>query len=132
MDLMAFFDEKIAEFQEAKNQYVTNLEARYQQGYVDGKASVVLPDPNSGELLFTQADMDQVAATAKAEKDNEYAPQIAALNERISALESQPTVDADKVAADAIAAFKAELKAKYAEQQVAESQGETGFATLLD
>lgn len=86
IDLSAYFDDQIAELQEAKAQYEANLTAKYAEGYADGKASVVLPTPGTGELLFTQDDMGKLAATAKAEKDAEYQPQLVALNQRVDEL----------------------------------------------
>lgn len=98
----------------------------YDEGYLAGKASVVLPDPASGELLFTQADMDRLAETAKAEKDAQYLPQIDALNVKVAELEGRALT-----AEQALVDFKLMLKAKYEEAQSQEAGLEKMFGDLL-
>lgn len=111
-------------------------QAAYDQGYQDGKASVVLPVEGTGDKLFTQEDMNKLAETAKQEvRDLEMTPAIESLNAQITELSTRVGNLENELAQagpNAVANFKAELKAKYAEQQVAETQGETGFQALLD
>ena len=106
-------------------------ESEYTRGFTAGVDS-------DGEKIYTQADMD----AAKAESDAKLEElRVAVEAERVSFQEqinalSQQLSDLDasipgKIA-DAVAEFKAVLKAEYANQQVAESEGETGFGSLLD
>ena len=111
IDLTAYFDDQIAKLQEAKAQYLANLEAKYSEGYADGKASIILPSEGTGEKLFTQEDMNKLAETAKAEKDAEYQPQINSLNEKVAALEAV-VAGIDAKVADAVNAAKKEIAAK--------------------
>lgn len=150
---IAVLSEQVAKIQEVKTQLEGELAAAkaagvtegdavgYERGYAEGKASVVLPSTGTGELLFTQEDMDRVSQTAKDEKTAELQPQIDDLKLQLAAAveetaKIQLSLDEVKAAQagavdGALAAFKAELKAKYDEQQVAETAGETGFAGLL-
>lgn len=104
--------------------------AEYLRGFNDGVAS-------DSEKIYTQAEMDQVKADADAALEAlrlEVEADRASFQEQISSLNQQlADLDASipgKVA-DAVAAFKSELKAKYDEMQVVETEAETGFGSLL-
>lgn len=89
---------------QAQTSLSDELDAKYKEGYdkgfADGKASVVLPDPNNPDKLYTQADMDRVAAQAKA--DQVAADQAAA---------DKAAADL-KAAQDALAALQQDVGAK--------------------
>lgn len=93
----------------------------YDKGFADGVASV----PPAGEDVtpFSQADLDAAVAAA-----------VGPLNEQIAAMQVELDglkASVEQIKADAVAAFKAELLAKYEEMQVVESQLETGFGEML-
>lgn len=52
------------------------MEAELQAKFQEGKDSVILPEPGTGELLFTQDDMDALALQAKKEVTDVLQPQI--------------------------------------------------------
>ena len=90
----------------------------YDEGFAAGVASVPVNDK-----VYSQAEVDAKIAEA-----------VQALNEKVLMLEDQVKMlqeGQDKAVAEALAAFKADLKAKYEEQQVAETASETGFAEFL-
>lgn len=97
------------------------LEAREEKGYEDGLAKA-----------------GQAGGTDKIYSDAEMNEFLAPLKEKIAALEAEKQAAADALPGlleaakvESVAAFKLELKAKYEEQQEAETTGETGFAALL-
>lgn len=92
-------------------------QASYDEGFAAGAASV------GSDKIYSQAEVDAMLAPLQAELDGVKA-ELEALK-----LDIDAKIEAAK--ADAVAALKAELKAKYDEQQVAEAQGETGFGALL-
>jgi flagellar biosynthesis/type III secretory pathway protein FliH len=82
------------------------------------------------DKLYSDAEMNQFLSEAKAPLE----AQIASLQASIEELNVQIAAQAEAAASQAAAAveaFKAELKEKYIAQQVAETEGETGFAALL-
>jgi uncharacterized coiled-coil protein SlyX len=99
---------------------------------------------NSEDKIFSNAEFEaELALRLKPIEDK-----VAALEVAVAEMEEAKALDAEKIAslsasleavpgmvdaakAEAVAAFKGELLAKYEEQQVAESKGETGFAALL-
>lgn len=132
MDMTGLFDEIKAKANEIvvkideaavglADEKAASYKAGYDLGYAEGKASVVLPDPSSGELLFTQADMDKLAVVAKEEQAKAdaalFQPQIDELAAKVAALQAQ--VDgfpAEKEAA--VLAKQAEIMADYASSKV--------------
>ena len=91
----------------------------YDKGFAEGVASVI---PNV-DKIYSQAELDQKISEA-----------LVPVNEQVAALsvELQSVKDSiEGLKAEAIAALKAELKLKYDEMQVVESQAESGFANLL-
>jgi flagellar biosynthesis/type III secretory pathway protein FliH len=71
--------------QEGQVGIAAELQGKYDAGFADGKAvgftegqaSIVLPDPSNPDKIYTQADMDKLAAQVGGEKDAEYAPKLA-------------------------------------------------------
>jgi flagellar biosynthesis/type III secretory pathway protein FliH len=98
--------------------------AAYDEGFAAGVASV--PTPGGEEKIYSQVELDAKVAEAVAAMEMQLADATA----KIAELEAK-VGEIDAKVAEALAAFKAELKAKYEEQQVAESASETGFAALL-
>jgi len=92
------------------------VDQAYQKGFADGVASV--PTPVS-EKIYTQEELDAKIQEA-----------LFPVNEKVAALEAEVALVPQKVA-EGVAAFKAELLAKYNELQVAETATEVGFAELL-
>ena len=100
----------------------------YDKGFADGVASV--PPPTDDVTPFSQADLDAAVLAAV----EPLQAQVSAMQSEMDALklqveELQMGIEAAKV--DAVAKFKVELAAKYAEMQVVEQAAETGFAELL-
>ena len=157
MDLIAWFDGQIASLQEAKQAHLDAVavareegklegdQSGYARGYEEGKAAIELPAPVledgsvNPEAQYTQQQMNDAVNTGKEEVRMEMQPQIdqlvgqvSALSAELEALKAIPAVDVEAAKIEAIGAFKAELKAKYAEKQVVETAAETGFGALLD
>lgn len=87
------------------------------QAFLDGKASVVLPEEGTGEKLFTQDDMNRLAEQAKAEKAAELQGAIDAANAETSAVKAQ--AEADKLAAEqAHVDFKKEVARRIRDSQI--------------
>jgi hypothetical protein len=93
----------------------------YDKGFIDGVASV--PAAPEDTTPFSQMDLDAAVAAAI----EPMAMEIAMLKEKVAMLE----VEIQEAAAKAVAAFKMELMSKYEAQQVAETEGETGFKEML-
>lgn len=88
--------------------------AKYDEGFAAGVASV-----GPGDKIYSQAELDAI---------------VLPLNEKIAALEltvNELSASIPVKIAEAVAAFKAELLAKYEAAQVVESDVETGFKNLL-
>ena len=126
MNLMEWFDGQISELQEAKGQYEVDLKAERDAGYVEGKASVVLPDASSEEKLFTQADMDRLAQVAKEEQAAVMQPAIDGLAAQVNELNAK--VEALVAEKDlAVADVKAAMVEKFKAFKAAGDQSEDAF-----
>jgi flagellar biosynthesis/type III secretory pathway protein FliH len=85
MAVMELLKEIEVKAQEGQVGIAAELQERYDTGFKDGKAvgfkegqdSIVLPDPSNPNKLYTQEDMDKLAAQVASEKDAEYAPKLA-------------------------------------------------------
>lgn len=97
-----------------------DVKESYDKGFADGKLSM----GNGEDKLYSQVELD----TALENATKPLSDQIAALQVQIDDLKVQ--IDAAKEAGKA--ELKASLKAAYEAQQVAESEGETGFGALLN
>jgi hypothetical protein len=103
MDLIAYFDGQIAVLQEAKGQYTADLQAKYDEGHAVGQAAGdaagyargLAENVNVPDGVFTQEEMDNAKAEADAAVRAELQPQLAALAEKVAALETQAQVDRD-------------------------------------
>ncbi len=101
----------------------------YQAGFEAGVASVPV-----STKIYDQAEVDAMVAAAIAPIQlmvEEGKAQIEALKMELEAAKSEIDSKISEAVAAATATFKAELLAQYEAQQVAESEGETGFAALL-
>lgn len=105
---------------DAQAQLEAVAQAKYDEGFAAGVASVVVPAPTGDK---TQEDIDK----AVLEATTPLLGEIEALKSRVAELE----VAMETKALEAVAAFKATLLAAYDAQQVAESEQETGFKNLL-
>lgn len=124
MDLVALLNNLVANIATLQAQLVDAqasadalAKAKYDEGFAAGVASVpVVPGG------FSQEQVDAFIAAAVAPLNEK----IALLDAKIVELEAALVAEAGK-----LVAFKADLLAKYEAQQVAESEGETGFKNLL-
>lgn len=96
----------------------------YNKGFKDGR------EENNSDKLYSQAELEEFLAEAKAS----FEAKVAELESKSTEMQSQ--IDAfpgqlDEAKSTAKSELKAELKSKYEEQQVAESDSETGFSDLL-
>jgi len=90
--------------------------SKYEQGFAAGVASVSIP---VSDKIFSQAEVDAMVLPLQ--------ESILSLQSQIDQMQAQ----IDAKVSQAVAAFKAELLAKYEAQQVVESASETGFKDLL-
>lgn len=89
-------------------------QAKYDEGYAAGLAA------GGVDKIYSQAEADALVAAA-----------ILPLQDQINILAAE--IEQLKLNQDAkVIEFKAQLKAAYEAQQVAETEGETGFKGLLD
>jgi len=104
---------EVAKLDELEGDIQADMKAQYDAGYADGKASVVLPDPNDPGAKYTQAQLDEAIANAKLEAAQDLQPQIdaavaerdAAVGERDAAMAHAEAIKAK--ALDAVAQLKA-------------------------
>lgn len=125
MDLVALLNSLVANIAALQAQLVDAqasadalAKAKYDEGFAAGVASV-----GGSDKIYSQAELDAKIAEA-----------VLPLNEKVASLEAKIVeIEAgiEVKVKDAVAVFKAELLAKYEAQQVAESEGETGFKNLL-
>ncbi len=101
-----------------------DIKAAEVRGFDEGLAAA--NQLGGSDAIYSDAQMIQYVAEAKAEVRAEYEPIVAAKDAQIVELEAQ--VEAEKAA---LVAFKLDLLTKYEEQQVVESSTETGFKDLL-
>jgi hypothetical protein len=114
--------------EDVKSGVAAEMAGEYSRGYADGVASVV--NPGDPTRVFTQADLDNAVAGAKA------ADQVVidGLNSSIAAMQIEIDGIPAKVAlgvASGMDSAKAELLAAYDAAQVAETSVETGFREKL-
>lgn len=110
-------DQIVTLAKEASTELVVELQAKYDVGFTEGAAFV------GSDVIYTQAEVDAKLA----EQASTYETQVAELQAQVDAIPEKITA----AKAEAVTAKLAELKAAYQAQQVAESQGETGFGSLL-
>ncbi len=113
MAVMELLKEIEAKAVEGQGAISSDLDAKYKEGYdkgyVDGQASIVLPDPSNPDKLYTQADMDRVVATSKQEQvDADQAALTQAAADLAAAQTELNTIKQDVGAQihDGITAFK--------------------------
>lgn len=125
MDLIAYFDGQISVLQEAKGQYTADLQAKLDEGFSSGKAvgdaegyaRGLAENANVPDGVFTQEELDRAKAEADAAARAELQPQLAALNEKIAALELQVQVDRD-AAVVAMSDLKKSIAQKIRDTQI--------------
>ena len=114
-EIQAEFQPKLDKLAAAKESLAAELKAAKDAGFDEGVAQNSLP----GDKIYTEADLQA-----------EIVPLQAKIEELKLQLGELPAKVEVEVAA-ALAKFKAELAQAYEAQQVAESEGETGFKALL-
>jgi hypothetical protein len=92
------------------------VDQAYQKGFADGAASVSVPP---SDKLYSEEELQAKIKEA-----------LFPLEEKITSLEAEISLLPQKIE-EGVAAFKAELLAKYNELQVAETAAEVGFGELL-
>lgn len=95
---------------------------KYDEGFAAGVASVQV----GSDKIYSQAELDEKLKPLQ-DKVLELEGSVVELKAKIDAF---PQV-LEEAKVKAVADFKADIAAKYAELQVVESQAETGFAELL-
>lgn len=108
-----------SDYEAQSSQYDIELKAAEDKGFDLGIAQSGVP---AGDKIYTEADLQAELAIKQALID--------AGSEKIVALEAK-IVELENAQDFKVAQFKAQLKSKYEELQVIESQAETGFADLL-
>lgn len=108
-----------SDYEAQSSQYDIELKAAEDKGFDLGIAQAGVP---AGDKIYTEADLQAEKAILQA--------LIEAGKEKIAGLESK-VVELENAQDFKVAQFKAQLKSKYEELQVIESQAETGFADLL-
>lgn len=93
---------------QAEQDKKTYGDERYAQGVLDGKGSVVLPNPDDPAAQFTQADMDRVYGEGKKDQELIMQPMIDELGNQVSSL---------SIANQELSTKNAELEAKIQELQ---------------
>lgn len=117
MDLLKQLQDLIALVASFPDQLVAEKKASYDEGFAAGAAAGGI------DKIYSQAELDAKVAEA-----------VAAVQLQLDAVKAeleQLKGEVDLKIASALSAFKADLLAKYQEQQVVESASETGFADLL-
>lgn len=110
--------------QDAEATLALAKQASYDEGYAAGVASVpVIDPPPTSDKIYSQAELDAAVATA-----------VTVVQAKVDELQAQvdtfPGIIDAKVA-EAMAAFKADLFAKYKDLEVVMQAAETGFEELL-
>lgn len=114
MDLLALLTGLQVQIADAQKAADDLAKLKFDEGFAAGVASVPVSDK-----VFSQADVDALLAPLQA--------QVADLQAQVSALQSS----LDQKVAEAVAAIKADLLAKYQELEVALQDKEVGFEQLL-
>ncbi len=120
--LLAKKEDALAEasaYEEQSAQYDIELKAAEDKGFDLGIAQAGVP---AGDKIYTEADLQAEKAILQAQIDSLAAVKLE-LQNKVAELEAAQDFK--------VAQFKAQLKSKYEELQVIESQAETGFADLL-
>jgi hypothetical protein len=115
--------------------YDEGFQAGKVAGVEEGRNSIQLPDETNTANIYTQEQMNTAVSERETQVRTEMQLSVDEKQAAIDSLNAQITDLNTKLMAagpDAVAAFKAELKAKYEEQQVAETEGETGFKSLFE
>lgn len=106
----------------------------YARGYAEGAASVQCPVPDE-DRKFTQGDLDAAVEQVRAALTQEMEGlrlAIIDLQDQLAAARRDTDAKILEAVTGALAAFKAELKAKYAEAQAKEAMEEAAFGELLN
>lgn len=115
--IVSLINELQAKLVDAEAALSESAKIAYDKGFADGAASVVVTPPT--DKLYSEEELQTKIKEA-----------LFPLEEKITSLEAEIALLPQKIE-EGVAAFKAELLAKYNELQVAETAAEVGFAELL-
>ncbi len=110
-----------AQAQDAQVLLDIEVKKAFDAGFAAGVASVA-------DKVYTQAELDAAVVAAVTPVQAE----LEVVKAELEALKVDVDVKITEAVASAVSALKAQLKAAYDAQQVAETEGETGFAKLLE
>lgn len=139
MDLVALLNGLIANITALQLQLVDSqvaAQALADSKYAEGVSSRDLEvEGLKAKIAELEAAIPNGKSYSQEELDAAVAAAVGPLSEQIASLQAQidvvPSVIEMKVS-EAVLAFKADLKAKYELQQVAETEGEVGFKAFLE
>lgn len=129
--LQALVSELQAKIEEQSASIEAEKQASYDEGFAAGAASV------GSDKIYSQAELDAAIAQAKAEleaQNGDLMVQLDGVKAQVLSLESQFAelqASVETKVSEAVAAFKADLLAKYEAAQAAESEIEASIADLL-
>lgn len=116
----------VAPVQQALTDLPAELQAKYDEGFLAGKADESEPD----DTIFTQADLDNAVASAKAPLE----ATITQLNESVALMQTQIAELQGSVESQVKAAREqlvSEIEASFQESQTSENEAEGKFAQML-
>lgn len=153
LNVKEFLQEQAAKYTEAVESYDVELAKAKEEGKLEGieigKDQIQLPDAGNPDAQYTQEQMNKAvndgvanavvplqAHVEQLQKDAaEKQSELAAAKEESEKAKADLQAalrDEEVIKAEAIKAFKGDLKAQYEAQQVAEKDSETGFGKLLE
>lgn len=118
----------VTEIETQETEYAAEIKAAEEKGFEEGLAQA--GQANGEDKIYSDAEVNQIIADTKApleQKIGELELTIATLQGQIA---DHPAL-VETAKSEAVAAFKAELLAKYDEQQAQETASEAGIAELL-
>lgn len=118
--LLQTIEELKSKAQDAETLVAVEKQASYDAGFAAGLASVA-------EKIYTQADLDNAVVNAV----GPLAEELALVKSELEALKVDVDGKIEIAKGEAVAMFKAELKAKYDEAQVKETELELAIGELL-
>lgn len=119
VEIQAEYQPKLDKIAAAKAALEAELKVAHDAGFDEG----VLQNTVPGDKIYTEADYQAAVVPLQAK--------IAELELAVKASDESLPGKIEVAVAGALAAFKVELAQAYDAQQVAESEGETGFKSLL-
>lgn len=119
LDEMSEAQAKVALVETMEGELADELKAAQDEGYQMALNDQQIP---ADQKIYSEQDLQNEIGPREA-KISDLSAKVAELEAQVNSIPTQVS--------EAVAAFKAELKAKYEEQQVVENTSETGFGALL-